>query len=111
MNLNDILNSKIKPDLTDLTDEQIIEILKTNNIPIDDVKDKNQLVNLIIKLWSEYKYHDFLDCPICLDVVTNLDHTVTKCGHYFHSSCYTRYVVKSIINDKNKTQRIFHILL
>ncbi len=102
MEFNNILNSKIKPDLTELTNEQILQILETNNIITDKLNDRNHLINLIIKIWSEHKYYDSIDCPICLDYITNIDHMVTKCGHYFHSTCYTKYIVKSIINDKNK---------
>lgn len=103
MNLNCILDSKIKPDLTKLTNEQLLEIILNNGTQIDNLNnDRNQLINIVIKLWSENKYYDSIDCPICLDSVTNLDHIVTKCGHYFHASCYTKYIFKSIVNDKSK---------
>ena len=30
---------------------------------------------------------DDLECSICLDTITKINITVTKCGHIFHESC------------------------
>jgi len=106
MDINQILNSKIKPDLTNLSNEQLLYLLNQNSIKINNQEDRNELVNKIYDLWNNHSYFDSIDCPICLDTVTNSNHLITQCGHYFHTTCYTKYLIKcsSKNNDINCPQ-------
>jgi hypothetical protein len=106
MDINQILNSKIKPDLTNLSNEQLLYLLNQNSIKINNQEDRNELVNKIYELWNNHSYFDSIDCPICLDIVTNSNHLITQCGHYFHTTCYTKYLIKcsSKNNDINCPQ-------
>ena len=98
-NINNILTNKVKPDLTLYTNEQLIKILEELNVEIKNFEDRNEIINLVMKLWADNPYQENLDCPICLDTITNSNHLVTSCSHYFHSDCLIKYVIKSVKNN------------
>ena len=102
MNINQILNSKIKPDFSNLLNEQLVNILNQNNIKINNHEDRNELICLITKLWNNYPYFDSIDCPICLDSITNSNHLITECAHYFHTTCYTKYIIKCLSRENKE---------
>jgi hypothetical protein len=35
------------------------------------------------------------ECPICMELITSTNTTITDCGHAFHSSCIFRHIVKN----------------
>ena len=40
-------------------------------------------------------------CPICLEVITNKNIIILKCGHKYDISCYTSFIVHSVKNLVN----------
>ncbi len=98
-NINIILSNKVKPDLTLYSNEQLIKILEESNVEIKNLQNRNEILNLVSKLWADNPYQENLDCPICLETITNSNHLVTSCSHYFHSDCLIKYVIKSVKNN------------
>lgn len=98
MDINTILTSKTKPNLSNYEKKELVDLLFQKNINVDESLTTNQLIDLFLDLWNKHTYNDS-DCPICLEKVTNLNHLVTLCGHYFHTMCYTKYVVGVIKNN------------
>ncbi len=92
MDISQILNSKTKPDLSNLEKKELIDLLIQKYSNIDESLSSNQLIDMINNLWEKHAYNDS-DCPICLEQVTNLNHLMTLCGHYFHTTCYTKYLI------------------
>ncbi len=93
-------NTKIKPNISELTDQELIEIIKKDN----EIADTNNLSRdeMILKvnnIWDNLVLGPDIDCPICLEIITNEDNMITNCGHYFHSSCMIKYIVKSKSNN------------
>ncbi len=101
MDIKTILNNKIKPDLTNYTDEQLIGLLKELDVDTSNLQDRTQISNQIFKLWADNPYGENMDCPICLETITNSNHLVTSCAHYFHSNCLIKYICKSVKNNLN----------
>lgn len=99
ININNILSNKVKPDLTLYSNEQLIKILEGSNIEIKNLQNRNEILNVVLKLWANCAYQENLDCPICLETITNSNHLVTSCSHYFHSDCLIKYVIKSVKNN------------
>ena len=50
-------------------------------------------------IWNNLVLGPDIDCPICLEIITNEDNMITNCGHYFHSSCMIKYIVMSKSNN------------
>ncbi len=98
MDITQILNSKKKPDLSNYKEKDLIDLLAQKDINVDKSLSSNQLIDMINNLWNTHTYNDS-DCPICLEQVTNLNHLVTSCGHYFHTTCYTKYLVGVVKNN------------
>jgi hypothetical protein len=97
----EIFESKIKPDLSTFSDDKLVKILieKTGEC---NFSTRLELVNKIYEIWGEIPLSNDLDCPICLEKVTNNNHLITNCGHYFHSNCVFKYII-----DKNNKKNIF----
>jgi hypothetical protein len=93
-------NTKIKPNITEYKDEELIEIIKKNNESTDTNNLPRDLMILKVKeIWDNLILGPDVDCPICLENITNSDNMITNCGHYFHSSCMIKYIVKSKSNN------------
>lgn len=100
MNCTDFFYSKVKPNVNNYTKEELVNIIKNfkksndSNYKIDEDKTKEELANLVNDIWENLNYGSDVLCPICLELVINKDNMRTICGHYFHSSCMTKYIVK-----------------
>lgn len=100
----DFFNSKIKPDITKFSDTELVNIcLKSNeitqtNTQIKDMQ-REDLIKQVNMIWNNLCIGPDIDCPICLEVITNQDNMITNCGHYFHSSCMIKYIVKTKLNN------------
>ena len=93
-------NTKIKPNITGLTDEELIKIIKKDNELADTNNFSRKLmISKVNYIWGNLVLDIELDCPICLENITNADNMITNCGHYFHSSCMIKYIVKSKSNN------------
>jgi len=110
MNYQDFFYSKVKPNINNYTKEELLNIIenfkKSNDsnykIDEDEGKTKEELVNLTNDIWDNLSYGPDVLCPICLELVINKDNLRTNCGHYFHSSCMIKYIVK-VKYDENIT--------
>ncbi len=106
----EIFQSKIRPDLSKFSDQELQDILiKKNGSESEiDIKNmsRNQLTDKIIEIWSNEPIGDDIVCPICLDTVLNNNYLSTNCSHYFHSTCIFKYILnkQSIKNFKQSKE-------
>jgi hypothetical protein len=94
----DVFNSKIKPNLTNYTNEEllsIIEELKTDDTITIDNFNRDDAVKIIYNYWKTYRLDEDLKCPICFELITNSNLTITECDHYFHSNCIFISLIKN----------------
>jgi len=97
MNLN-IFNNKLKPTFNEynLDDLKNLYKLKTNE-EIDNIE-KNDLIDKLNILWKNTPLDNDIDCAFCMELVTNGDNMITNCGHYYHTTCYLKYINSSMNN-------------
>lgn len=87
-----------RPNLHLLTEDNLLEIINEwDKLWYNKSKSRNDMVEKIFNLWSEYNIIDSkgleIDCLICWDKITNGDNMTFTCGHKFHSKC----IIKSIL--------------
>ena len=124
MNYSDFFNSKTKPNVNNYTNDDLIYIINKNyelNYQTDqtdqteqieqieqteqseqidyNLYSKEKLIQIVNDIWDNLVLGSDITCPICLDFINNKNNMITKCGHYFHSSCMIKYIVKSKSND------------
>ncbi len=93
-------NTKIKPNIIEYTNEELIEIIKKDNESIETNNlCRDTLITKVNSIWDNLVLGPDIDCPICLENITNSDNMITACGHHFHSSCMIKYIVKSKSNN------------
>jgi len=101
--IENILICRIKPDLSKYSESELEYILhkiinKSNQENQIEYKIlKKNIISQIIDLWGKCPTFEKIECIICMNLITNSDNLVTECGHYFHSSC----MFKSILKNKN----------
>jgi len=93
-------NTKIKPNIIEFTNEELIEIIKKDNESIETNNlSRDTLITKVNSIWDNLVLGPDIDCPICLENITNSDNMITNCKHYFHSSCMIKYIVMSKSNN------------
>ncbi len=123
-------NSKIKPNIIGYTNEELIGIIEQNNrtklksqseeskeseesnesdeyarsvgpVPIETNNlSRDLMISKVNEIWNNLILGPEIDCPICLDSITNSNNMITNCGHYFHSTCMIKYIVMSKSNNQ-----------
>ena len=121
-NLSNIFKSISKPNLSNLSIDQMINIIiefnrKSNGdfikesnqqMNLEEIKNKtkNELEEIILEIWKEYEITDsennVIDCSICLLPITNTNIIYLKCLHPLHSSCLINYIYTNFIELNNK---------
>lgn len=107
-----IFNNKIKPNFENMDIKELKNLYKLKTKNICKINDKTLLINELINFWKNNPLHEDIDCAICMELVTNGDHMITECNHYYHSSCYFKYINSNINNyidnkDTNSIKSIF----
>jgi len=91
--------------------EKSLEVLRLSSIAVienyhNQLEENDKMSEENKKLWSALTYgagnKKIENCPICLEVVIE-NATTTECGHSFHSSCYTTFLVEGYKNHQHKT--------
>lgn len=101
-----ILGSKIKPNLSNFSKEELINLLSGNSVCLDDKFEdlnKEELEKIIHKQWEEHLiYNDLsepIECLFCYNYITNSDFMILKCSHYSHSTCFFNYLCTNLQHD------------
>jgi len=117
INIINIFNNKIKPDISKYNIDELIWIITNYNILYNkesnseelEKLNKTDLINIIYNLWNIQPIENDIECSFCLNVITNGDNLMTNCEHMYHSTCFFNYLFnscKSKLTDINNTNNI-----
>jgi len=124
MSDNKYFTNITRPNLHNLTEKQLLEIIsqreqfwihsfgQNHN---QSQPSRNNMVDKIFSLWSQENLSDTngdsIGCLICWDPLTNGNNLTLECGHKFHSMCLIKSVMISSVdkyiefsNDSDKSK-------
>ena len=107
--MSNIFESKYKPNFSIYSNDELQNIITqfTNNTCLIDSRD--ELINFANNLWKNIPISNSSICPICIELVNNGDNLITKCGHYFHSSCLLNYIYSKTSSNNNYQDNLHFI--
>lgn len=104
MNVN-IFNNKIKPKFEDYNLDDLKKLYKLKTNEEIDIIEKNDLILKLTEIWKNTPIDNDIDCAFCMDLVTNGDNMITNCNHYYHTTCYLKYINSSMNNFIGSTMQ------
>ncbi len=99
--MNSLIQNIKRPDVSSLSDDQLFEIIKTYcKDSFDKKTERIKMIEKIFSIWSNCdlldKSNQSIDCLICYEPLTQGDNMTVKCGHQFHSTCISKFVLVNI---------------
>ena len=90
LELNNLLERLVEPDLSKLRRIQLQRLASMNGINI--TLTKKELVKKLLNIWKEKeRLRNLLfecdECSICLNTINNNNYSILPCGHKFHFNC------------------------
>lgn len=82
----------IKPDYTNHSDIEIHELYRMKTHEYNENATRQDMINELTKIWSLTKVEPEIECAICINPITNGNHLVLNCYHYYHTDCFLQYV-------------------
>lgn len=88
------MSISIKPDYTKYTDEEIKDMYNQ----VDNCNEnltRQEMVDKLLDVWSSGIIEPEIECAICMNSITNGNHLILNCYHYYHTDCYLQYTQTS----------------
>lgn len=81
------------------------------NIELNEITEKN-IINWFNCFWKNLplinnENFEIIECPICLEYISNNNYTILHCEHVIHTECYFNYLFTNFKNNTEDYKKLF----